>query len=73
MSSKEVYKKVARPSIMYASKLWILSKRSKVGIQAGEMRILRKIEGKTICYTYKIDRIRNDDIRSQLGSKLITE
>lgn len=43
-------------------------KTSTVSIQAGDMRFLSQIEGKA-----KIDRIRYDVIRRQLGIELITE
>ena len=46
----------------------MLKEREKQRVQAAEMRVLRKIAG-----VKKIDHIRNDDIRSQLGQEGIVE
>lgn len=48
--NKKVNTKVMRPSIMYSSRLLVLSVRSKIIILAEVMRFLRKIEGRSKMY-----------------------
>ena len=55
------YKVVARPTLLYGSETWLITKRDMAPLQAAEMRFLRSVEGYT-----RLDRIRNEVIRKEL-------
>src|SRR5258708_30196760 len=57
-----VYNSVYVPTLIYGNESWTLNKRMESRVQACEMRYLRKIVGKR-----RIDKIRNDVIRNQIG------
>ena len=57
-----VYKAMIEPTLTYGAESWVLKERAKQRVQAAEMRVLRKIAG-----VRRIDHMRNDDIRTQLG------
>lgn len=57
-----IYKTLYRPILTYVHEAWTLNKRTWSGIQAAEMRFLRRIIGVT-----RRDRIRNEDIRKILN------
>ena len=61
-----IYTSILRPILVYGHEAWALTTRVKSRIQAVEMRVLRLIKGVT-----KLDRIRNDDIRRELGVESI--
>lgn len=61
-----IYKTILRPLLLYGHECWTLTVPSKSRIQAAEMRVLRLIKGVT-----RRDRIRNENIRRELGVKSI--
>ena len=63
-----VYKAMIEPTLTYGAESWVLKEREKQRVQAAEMRVLRKIAG-----VKRIDHVRNDDIRTQLGQEGIVE
>ena len=63
-----VYKAMIEPTLTYGAESWVLKEREKQRVQAAEMRVLRKIAG-----VKRIDHVRNDDIRTQLGEEGIVE
>ena len=63
-----VYKAMIEPTLTYGAESWVLKEREKQRVQAAEMRVLRKIAG-----VRRIDHVRNDDIRTQLGQEGIVE
>uniref|UniRef100_A0A1Y1K5K2 Endonuclease-reverse transcriptase n=1 Tax=Photinus pyralis TaxID=7054 RepID=A0A1Y1K5K2_PHOPY len=64
----KVYKSIFRPILTYGCEGWILDNRTKSKIQSLEMKYLRAVKGITRC-----DRIRNSDVREELGIKSMTE
>ena len=56
------YTTILRPILLYGSESWALTNKTKSKIQAAEMKILRVIKGVT-----RRDRLRNVDIRDELG------
>ena len=63
-----VYKAMIEPTLTYGAESWVLKEREKQRVQAAEMRVLRKI-----AEVKRIDHVRNDDIRTQLGQEGIVE
>ena len=63
-----VYKAMIEPTLTYGAESRVLKEREKQRVQAAEMRVLRKIAG-----VRRIDHVRNDDIRTQLGHEGIVE
>ena len=63
-----IYTTILRPILTYGSEAWSLTSRTRSKIQAAEMRALRAIRGVT-----RRDRMRNDDIRRELGVESILE
>ncbi|XP_014274388.1 uncharacterized protein [Halyomorpha halys] len=59
-----VFRLTFLPILTYSSESWTLTEKHQSRIQASEMRLLLKIEGKT-----KRDRVRNTTIRSNLNIK----
>ena len=57
-----IYTSILRPILMYGHEAWALTSKMKSKIQAAEMRVLRLIKGVT-----RLDRLRNEDIRRELG------
>ena len=57
-----IYVSILRPILTYGCEAWALTTKTKSKIQACEMRVLRSIKGVT-----RRDRMRNDDIREELG------
>src|SRR5690606_19463265 len=57
-----VYRSLFKSILTYGHESWILTERTRSRVQAAEMRFLRRIVGVT-----RMDRIRNDDIRMDLG------
>ena len=55
------YKVVARPSLLYGSKTWVITKRDMTRLEAAEMRFLRSVTGYT-----RLDKIRSEVIRKEL-------
>ena len=47
---------------MYGHEAWALTSKTTSKLQAAEMRVLRRIKGVT-----RLDRLRNEDIRKELG------
>ena len=58
----KIYKTVIRPVIMYGAEMWVLRKKEERMLETTEMKMLRRIRGVT-----RLDRLRNDDIRQELG------
>ena len=52
------YKVVVRPSLLYGSETWVITKRDMTGLEAAEMRFLRSVTGYT-----RLDKIRSEVIR----------
>ena len=63
-----VYKAMIEPTLSYGAESWVLKEKEKQRVQAAEMRVLRKIAG-----VRRIDHVRNDDIKTQLGHEGIVE
>ena len=57
----KIYKVVARPSLLYGSETWVNTKRDMTGLEAAEMRFVRRVTGYT-----KLDRTRNEIIRKEI-------
>ena len=57
-----IYTSILKPILLYGSETWALTERLKNKLQAAEMRTLRLIYGIT-----KRDRVRNVEVRRQLG------
>ena len=55
------YKVVARPSLLYGSETWAITKRDMTGLEAAEMRFLRSVTGYT-----RLDKIRSEVIGKEL-------
>lgn len=62
----KVFKSVFRPILTFGSESWVLNEKQKSMIQAVEMKFMRRVLGVT-----KRDRIKNEDIREQLGVQSI--
>ena len=56
------YRTVVRPALLYGAECWAISKKHEQSLGVAEMRMLRWMCGKT-----RKDRVRNEDIRSQVG------
>ena len=52
-----VYKVVARPTLLYGSETWVITKRDMTRLEAAEMRFLRSVKGYT-----RLDKIRSEVI-----------
>ncbi len=63
-----IYNTMISPILFYGSESWSLTKKTKSQIQAAQMRTLRLIRGVT-----RLDRMRNDDIREELGVDSVLE
>ena len=63
-----IYSSILKPILMYGHESWALTTKTKSQLQAAEMRVLRLIKGVT-----RLDRLRNDDIRRELGIEGILE
>lgn len=61
-----IYMSILRPILIYGSEAWALTTKTKSRIQAAEMRVLRIIRGVT-----RLDRLKNEDIRNELGVEAI--
>lgn len=59
-----VFRSVYIPTLTYGCESWTISKRSASKLQASEMKYLRAVKGVS-----RIDRIRNENIRRELGAK----
>jgi hypothetical protein len=59
---------MAVPVLSYGSETWTLRKRDWNRIQAAEMKYLRTVKGCT-----RLDQIRNEDIRNELGISPLSE
>ena len=57
-----IYIFILRPILTYGHESWTLTTKTRSQIQAAEMRVLRLIKGVT-----RLDRLRNEDIRRELG------
>nr|CAH7713655.1 unnamed protein product [Callosobruchus chinensis] len=64
----KVYKTLVLPVLLWGSESWVLSKRMKQQLQTMEMKFLRRIKGVT-----RADRIRNEDIRKELGIESVAD
>ena len=63
LSLKEkFYRTAVRPSLLYGTKCWAIKKQHTQKISVVEMRILKWMCGKT-----RMDKVRNEDIRSLVG------
>ena len=65
---KTIYTTILRPILTFGSEAWKMTKRSESKITAAEMRCLRMIKGVT-----RMDRVRNTDIRMELGVESVVE
>jgi hypothetical protein len=59
---------MAVPALLYGSKRWKSRKRDCNRIQAAEMEYLSTVKGCT-----RLDQIRNEDIRNELGISPLSE
>jgi hypothetical protein len=62
------YRIMAVPVLLYGSETWIPRKRDWNMIQAAEIKYLRTVKGCT-----RLDHIRNEDIRNELGISPLRE
>ena len=53
--------KVARPTLLYGTEIWVTTKRDMARLEAAEMRCLRSVKGYT-----RLDKIRSEVIRKEL-------
>lgn len=67
-TSLKFYKTVAVPALFYGCETWTLREKDWNRIQASEMKFLRAIKG-----CNRSDRIRNEDIRQELGVTALRE
>ena len=65
MAKTMVYQAIVLPTIMYGSETWTWLKKDESGINAVEMRSLRRMCGKRI-----IDRVRNEQIREECNVRV---
>ena len=63
-----MYKMYYVPIVLYGAEAWTMTEREWSRLQAGEMKFLRAIKGKT-----RRDRIRNEDIRRELNMESMKE
>ena len=56
-------KVVARPTLLYGSEIWVITKRDTTRLEAAEMRFLRSVKSYT-----RLDKIRNEVIRKNWRS-----
>ena len=63
-----IYTTILRPILLYGSETWTLTAKTRSKIRATEMKVLRGIKGVT-----RRDRIRNTNIREELGIMDILE
>lgn len=61
-----VFQTIYKPILTYGSESWVLTERTKSKLQAMELKYLRRVKGVT-----RMDKLRNDDIRAELGVKSI--
>jgi len=54
-------KVVARPSLLCGSETWVTTKRDVTGLEAAEIRFLRRVTGNT-----RLDKIRSEVMRKEL-------
>jgi hypothetical protein len=59
---------MAVPLLLYGSETWTPRKRDRNRFQAAEMKYLRTLKGCT-----RLDQIRNEDIRNELGISPLSE
>lgn len=62
------FKVIFRPIITFGCESWVLTRRLESRLQATEMKFLRGVRGVS-----RLDRVRNTDIRQELGLKALTE
>ena len=55
------YKVVARPTLLYGSETWVITKRDMTRLEAAEMRCLRSVKGYR-----RLEKIINEVIRKEL-------
>ncbi|XP_022199583.2 uncharacterized protein LOC111056513 [Nilaparvata lugens] len=58
----KVYRSVVRPSTLFGTNTWLVSKRQEKKMEVAERRMLR-----WMCGVTRIDRIRNEEIRGTVG------
>ena len=63
-----IYLSILRPILVYGHESWTLTSKTRSQIQATEMKALRLIKGIT-----RRDKIRNEDIRRELGVESILD
>ena len=63
-----IYLSILRPILTYGHESWTLTSKTRSQVQAAEMKALRLIKGVT-----RLDRLRNEDIRRELGVEGILE
>ena len=63
----KIYETVIRPVLTYGAEVWTVRKKEERLLETTEMRMLRRIRGVTLR-----DRMRSNDIRSELGVENIT-
>ena len=59
-----IYSTILKPILVYGAECWSLTSKTSSRLQAAEMKVLRTIRGVT-----RMDRLRNDQIRSDLSVK----
>ena len=59
-----IYTTILKPILTYGAECWSLTKKTSSRLQAAEMKVLRTIRGVT-----RMDRLRNEQIRSDLSVK----
>jgi len=60
-NKNEIFKFVARSTLLYGSETWVTTQRDMTRLEAAEMRFLRSVAGYT-----RLDKIKSEDIRQEL-------
>lgn len=63
-----IYSSILRPILIYGHESWALTTKTKSQIEAAKIRVLHIIKGET-----RLDRLRNDNIRRELGIENILD
>ena len=65
---QRLYNVVSKPALRYGSETWTMRSQDKRRLEAAQMYFMRSLVGKT-----RRDRVRNQDVRTQLGVENIVE
>ena len=63
-----MYNAIVVSTLLYASATWVLNKQQESAVQATDMRVVRRITGKS-----RVDRMRNVEIRDEQKQEGVLE